>query len=204
MSINHTLELEQRLTHFRDSNGIGRSKGKLSVVLHVTRVATDKGLPLDSATLRTPGKGQVLGLSRSAIQAILNDIKIQHHSASTADAPTERQGDFILDKIAIHVTTAPTTNLMVKCKENLEAGYRPIVVTLHDRVPAAEGNAQIEGIEDRVDILAVEQFLATNLHELSGFQDAERHASIAELVAEYNKIIDNYETDPSLHIQISA
>lgn len=69
-------------------------------------------------------------------------------------------------------------------------------------LPTVEGNAAIEGIEGRVDILAVDQFLVANLHELSGFQDSERLSTIDELIAEYNKIIDAHETDPSLHINV--
>lgn len=52
------------------------SKGKLSVVLYVTRTAQHKGLPLKLAELRTPGRGQVQGLSRSSIQSILADYGI--------------------------------------------------------------------------------------------------------------------------------
>ncbi|MGD9116183.1 MAG: DUF4928 family protein [Dehalococcoidia bacterium] len=48
-------------------------KGDLSVVLVVTREARDKGLPLDSRTMKTEGQGQVKGLGRSSVQKILNE-----------------------------------------------------------------------------------------------------------------------------------
>lgn len=307
--------LESLLKEFLRKNRIV-SKGKLSVVLHVTRIARNKGLPLKTSELRTSGRGQVQGLSRSSIQSVLSDygihrvlaheggrtsrgslglmenyvaflnkldesglaeletierwwanrvteffasqpfvlrydvsksigamirdllaqarhrqeenpgttyvgsmlqhlvgaklelvlkdrgIPLTHHGTSVADAPTAREGDFVINKVAIHVTTAPTQALMQKCKRNLDSGFRPIVVTLHNMLPAAESNAIIEEIEGRVDILAADQFLATNLHELSGFQDAERLTTVDELIEYYNSIIASYETDPSLRISI--
>ena len=292
------------------------SKGKLSVVLYVTRTAQHKGLPLKLAELRTPGRGQVQGLSRSSIQSILADygihrvlaheggrtsrgslglmenyvhfindlnergladlkgierwwvdrvgdffasqpfvlrydvgksigsmvrdlldqarhrqeenlgttyvgamlqhlvgakldlvlkgrgVLVAHYGASVADAPKAREGDFVIDKVAIHVTTAPGQALMQKCKQNLDSGYRPIIVTLHNMTPAAESNAALEGIEGRLDILAADQFLAANLHELSGFQDSERLSTVDDLVERYNDIVNTCETDPSLRINI--
>ena len=69
-------------------------------------------------------------------------------------------------------------------------------------MPLALGNAEIEGIADRIDIWDVEQFVATNLHELSSFNDAERRITIDQLINEYNKIVDACETDPSLRIRL--
>lgn len=307
--------LEILLEEFAKEHRVA-SKGKLGVVLHVTRMALNKGLPLKPRELRTTGRGQVQGLSRSSIQSILADyginrvlaheggrtsrgslglmeeyvrflnelnqagladleeterwwigrvmdffafqpfvlrydvgksigamvrdlldqakkrqeenpgttyvgtmlqhlvgaklelvlkdrgISVTHHGASVADAPRAREGDFVIDKVAIHVTTAPTQALMQKCKENLDSGYRPIIVTVHNMLPAAESNAALEGIEGRVDIVATDQFLVTNLHELSGFQDSERRTTIDDLIKRYNSIINTHETDPSLRINI--
>lgn len=48
-----------------------RGKGPLSVALVVTQHARKMGLPLDSEKLLTEGGGQVLGLGKRAVQAIL-------------------------------------------------------------------------------------------------------------------------------------
>ncbi len=53
-----------------------------------------------------------------------------------------------------------------------------------------------------IEILAAEQFLATNLYELSEFGEIERNTTVARLIAVYNQLIDKYETDPSLRISI--
>src|ERR1035437_2290465 len=48
-----------------------RGKGPLSVALVVTQHARKIGLPLDAEKLVTEGGGQVLGLGKGAVQAIL-------------------------------------------------------------------------------------------------------------------------------------
>src|SRR5580704_14455686 len=48
-----------------------RGKGPLSVALVVTEHARKTGLPLDPEKLVTEGGGQVLGLGKGAVQAIL-------------------------------------------------------------------------------------------------------------------------------------
>ncbi|SYZ74666.1 conserved hypothetical protein [Candidatus Zixiibacteriota bacterium] len=50
-----------------------KNKGALCVALVVTRHAKDLGLPLGANQLLTSAGGQVMGLGKSAVQAILND-----------------------------------------------------------------------------------------------------------------------------------
>ncbi|CAN5826310.1 hypothetical protein BH10CHL1_BH10CHL1_46560 [soil metagenome] len=129
-------------------------------------------------------------------------MQIEYEGASVADAPTARSGDFLIKRVAIHVTTHPTLALMEKCKENLATGLKPIIVTIHHQVKTAEVLTEAEGIADRVEILAAEQFLATNVYELSEFGEIERNATVEQLITVYNNLIDEYETDPSLRISI--
>ena len=64
--------LEKQLAEFRDANGV-KGKGQLAVVLHITRLAIENGLPIDPETLRTDKEGQVKGLGKGRIQNILKD-----------------------------------------------------------------------------------------------------------------------------------
>ena len=48
-----------------------RGKGAISVALIVTQYAKTMGLPLDPQKLVTEGGGQVLGLGKGAVQAVL-------------------------------------------------------------------------------------------------------------------------------------
>lgn len=58
---------------FSKSHGFSTSKGKLCVALVVTRAALERGLPLDPNALLTAGGGQVQGLGKAQVQAILQD-----------------------------------------------------------------------------------------------------------------------------------
>lgn len=128
---------------------------------------------------------------------------VEHHNSSTADAPGGRAGDFLVASAAIHVTTAPGDQLMLKCSENLRTGaLHPIVVTTYERLEAARQSAEMAGIRDKVEILDIEQFVATNLLELGGFAAAQRRLKLAELVAKYNQIIEQTGEDLSFKITL--
>jgi hypothetical protein len=306
--------LEKQLTEFRDSHRL-RNKGQLAVMLHITRLAVENGLPIDPETLRTQMEGQVAGLGKGRVQSILNDhgIKqvlaqeggrtsrgslgnaaeyiaflnalhkmgrvdlvaveewwiarvrnffsskpfslkfdsskslcsivsdllaqamkrqkenpgttyagtvlqhlvgakldlilpeerhVQHYGVNVADAPTSRSGDFVLDGIAIHVTTMPTETLILKCKENIDAGLRPVIVTIAESRAGVESLAKGAGIEGRIDVIEAEQFIAANILEWSQFAEKAQHTEIRKLISKYNEIVQTIETDPSLQITL--
>ncbi len=64
--------LLDQLLEFKEANGV-TNKGWLCVALVVTRHAKAGGLPLEHSKLVTDGGGQVLGLGRTAVQAILGE-----------------------------------------------------------------------------------------------------------------------------------
>ena len=111
-------------------------------------------------------------------------------------------GDFLLGDVAIHVTTSPGEALIRRCQENLDAGFRPMIVTLQKGLSVAEGLAANANIADRLDVFEIEQFVALNLYELGKFKATGRRTVIEEIVERYNAIIDEIETDPSLRIAI--
>lgn len=134
---------------------------------------------------------------------ILLPAGVKHHGASVADDLSGRPGDFIVEDVAIHVTMLPSEALMKKCAKNLANGLKPVIITTAKGALVAEGLAEPMGIVDRVDIFEAEQFLAGNLYEIGKFGDAGRKATATQLVAEYNKITEEHETDPSLRIEVS-
>ena len=133
--------------------------------------------------------------------AILIGNEVVQHGASVADQSTGRIADFDLPETAIHVTTAPTEGLLRKCRANAESGRRPVIITIAEKVAFASTLALQEGIQDRVDVLDIEQFLAANLLEHSGFR-SDKEPTAARLIDKYNEIVDSCETDPSLRIQL--
>lgn len=68
--------LPLRLQEFASSHKFLGGKGPLCVALVITRTAMKQGLPLDATKLVTTAQGQVLGLGKSAVQAILKDYGI--------------------------------------------------------------------------------------------------------------------------------
>lgn len=306
--------LEKLLSEFRDSHNL-KGKGQLCVMLHITRLAVDNGLPLNPETLRTEKEGQVAGLGKGRIQTILKDYgitrvlaeeggrtsrgslgnasdysaflndlhkkemvdlpaiekwwiarvqdyfngkpftlkfdpskslrsivsdllaqavkrqkdnpgttyagtvlqhlvgakldlilpeekRVAHHGANVADSPTSRAGDFVLDDVAIHVTTAPSEALIRKCKANIEAGIRPIIITIADGRAGVESIAKGFEIEGRIDVIEAEQFIATNILEWSKFSEKLQRTEVMKLISKYNELIEVVETDPSLLIQV--
>jgi ferritin len=104
--------------------------------------------------------------------------------------------------VAIHVTTAPSEALIRKCKANIEIGLRPIIVTIEEGRAGIESIAKVFEIEGRIDVIEAEQFIATNILELSNFAEKAQKEEIERLINRYNKIVEEKETDPSLKIQI--
>lgn len=136
------------------------------------------------------------------LECALGKGLFEHNSFSTADAPGQRVGDFFIGDVAIHVTTSPGESVVSRCKENLDQGLRPILVTLQRGLTVAEGLAVNAGVEDRIDIFEIEQFVALNMYELGKFAADGRKIAVSELVGRYNEIVDDVETDPSLRIEI--
>lgn len=136
------------------------------------------------------------------LDAALGKGNLQHHSFSTADAPNQRSGDFFLGDVAIHVTTAPGEAVIERCRENLNDGHRPILVTIQRGLTVAEGLAQNAGLAERIDIFEIEQFVALNLYEIGRFAAKGRRLAITDLVSRYNEIVGEVETDPSLKIEL--
>lgn len=133
---------------------------------------------------------QYLGAVLQHLVAAKLDLVLGHpiedHGAFVADAPTERDGDFRLADVVIHVTTSPGEAVIRKCQRNLGAGLRPVIITLYDKVPAAVSLASVAKIEARIDVFDIEQFVASNIFELSGFASTARKVTVAELIRRYN------------------
>ncbi|MDO8412293.1 MAG: DUF4928 family protein [Gallionellaceae bacterium] len=136
------------------------------------------------------------------LELAMPKIQISHHGSSVADAVGDRAGDFVIDDSIIHITTSPGEAVIQKCQRNIEAGTKPIILTIADGVSVANGLARNAGLIGRIDIMDAEQFLAANLHELAFFKTSERLTTLEKLVETYNRIVSENETDPSLRIEI--
>ena len=77
-----------------------------------------------------------------------------------------------------------------------------MIITIYGRVALAEQLAADKGMENRIEVLDFEQFIASNIYELSRFKAGERKITMDKILAAYNEIIGACETDPSLRIEL--
>ncbi|HZL79613.1 MAG TPA: DUF4928 family protein [Candidatus Limnocylindrales bacterium] len=136
------------------------------------------------------------------LDLVLGIGKIEHHGSSVADNPTARKGDFQVESVAIHVTTNPSEALVRKCAANLQAGLKPLIVTLGDGVIGAAFLLKNSELADRVDVLDAAQFLTANIYEHSFFKASTYKVTLSNLLSRYNEIVLQCETDPVLQIDL--
>ncbi|MCC5805131.1 MAG: DUF4928 family protein [Opitutales bacterium] len=161
------------------------------------------------ARQRDQGGTMVVGavlqhLVGAKLEIILPPGTVEHNGFSVADAPAGRSGDFRIFDSAIHVTTAPSEALLRKCNDNLQDGLRPLIITTEKGVSGALAIAENygQGLQERVEVLDIQQFITTNVYEWSRFSSGCRTSSIRDLVDTYNRIIESTETDHSLRIEL--
>lgn len=135
---------------------------------------------------------------------ILPEGSVEIHGASVADGPTDRKGDFVIRDTVIHCTTMPGASLIEKCKANLRAGDHPIIITIFDRVKTALDLAADADLSGRVEVWDIQQFLSANVYEHSFFDESKRNATLSDIITNYNKIVLDVETDPSLRIEFES
>lgn len=124
-----------------------------------------------------------------------------HHGFSVADHSTDRAADFEVNGIAIHVTTHPGEALIRKAAKNLQAGLKPLIVTLADGVEGAAYLLKSTEWKDRIDVIDATQFLTANVYERSFFKAGECKATLTSILTRYNEIVAECETDPVLQIR---
>lgn len=111
-----------------------------------------------------------------------------------------RGGDFDVGDAAIHVTATPSEALIRKCCENLNSAVRPIIVTTVRGAQLADLLASQAGVRERIEVLEIGQFVATNAQELGLFAGRDVAGALDRIIERYNVVVDEYEADPSLKI----
>jgi len=138
------------------------------------------------------------------LDLVLGDGKIEHHGFSVADQSTERRGDYEVEGVVLHVTTHPSEALIRKCYANLQAGLKPVIVTIGDGVAGTAFLLKNSKLADRVDVLDAAQFLTANVYERSLFRAAHCKVTLTRFLERYNEIVAASETDPSLRIKLTG
>lgn len=156
-----------------------------------------------SAPGRTDAGAVLQHLVGAKLACAMAPDSIQHNSHATADAPTERRGDFEMGDTVVHVTTSPGVPVIAECQRNLDDGFHPVLITLPNQVAAAVALAEQAANVDRIDVLDIEQFVVLNLYEWRRFQTGDRRQTLRNLVIKYNEIVEEVETDPGLKVELA-
>lgn len=135
------------------------------------------------------------------LDIVLGPGLIKHHGYSVADHSTERNADFEVNGVAVHVTTHPTEALIRKAATNLQGGLKPVIVTLSDGAEGAAYLLKSTEWRDRIDVIDATQFLTANVYERSLFRAGDCKATLSAILARYNEIVEQCETDPVLRIR---
>ncbi len=157
-------------------------------------------LVLSKATPKTSG-AIAQHLVGAKLELRFPDIDVTNHSASTADAPTERSGDFIIGDTVFHVTMAPQDLIFLKCKRNLVAGYRVYLLVPEGRLQLALRKAKAFEVENDIVMKSIESFIGQNIDELGMFSTKLLRQELRKLIDVYNRRIQVERYAPELKIE---
>jgi len=136
------------------------------------------------------------------LQARHPEWKIPNHPGHAADKQTGRSGDFEVGSVSYHVTATPGKDVLQKCRSNAEANKHPVLIVPTAQLSRAKILAEEEGIAPRLTLLSLEDFLAQNVIEISTQRRTDFYSTFSDIVSEYNRRIDEAETDMALKIEI--
>ncbi|MDE0117010.1 MAG: DUF4928 family protein [bacterium] len=136
------------------------------------------------------------------LEVMYPDLDTRTHGLRTTDRQTSRPCDFVINDAMIHVAVGPTEALVAKCQANIEQGFRPMILTLEDRIGTARSLADYIGIEDRIAVRGVEEFVAGNIDEIARYSEPETRRVLRQLFDTYNTRVAAVEPDPSLLVEI--
>ncbi|MCC0766392.1 DUF4928 family protein [Micrococcus luteus] len=161
---------------------------------------------LNAATLRAdnPAGAVLQHLVGAKLELRFPDVQIGRDSATTADDQTDRQGDFQVGTTAFHVTMAPMEKLIQRCQANINAGFRPVIITPARKVPAAKEMASNFDLGERIDVLPAEHFIGTNIEEIGAYERSGIRESLSSLLMRYNERIKEIEVDQSLRVELPS
>jgi len=156
-------------------------------------------------TAKSEGKAGSVAqyLVGAKLQLRYPEIKISNESASTADRPTNRQGDFFVGDTVFHVTVSPMQGVYNKCVENLSQGLKVYLLVPDSKLIGARQSAE-EYCGKQISVESLESFVSQNIDEISIFQSEKLKSSFVNLIRIYNERVNAVEVDKSLLIELPS
>jgi Domain of unknown function (DUF4928) len=137
------------------------------------------------------------------LQLRFPNLSISNESVSTADQPTNRNGDFLVGNTVFHVTVSPMQAVFEKCQANLEQGFK-VYLLVPDAKLAAARQLGDQFCAGQISVESLESFLSQNIDELSTFTINQLKEKITSLLRIYNERVNSVEIDKSLMIELPS
>lgn len=130
--------------------------------------------------------------------------RVNRERAYAADVQTSRAGDFAIGNTIYHVTASPMPSLTAKIMANLAANYTPVLIVPGDALARASELMIASGLENQVEMFALEMFLTQNILEMADSEGIDHAAMLERVLSIYNERIQETETDHSLRIDFNT
>jgi hypothetical protein len=137
------------------------------------------------------------------LQLRFPDVEVSNESASTADRPTNRSGDFMIGSTVFHVTVSPMEGVYKKCQENIKEGLKVYLIVPDGKLAAARQLAE-QYCNGQIAVESLESFISQNIEEISVFAADKLKHSLVRLVKIYNERVNAVEVDKSLMIELPS
>lgn len=137
------------------------------------------------------------------LQLRFPNVEVSNESASTADRPTNRSGDFTIGNTVFHVTVSPMEGVYKKCQENIKEGLKVYLIVPDAKLAAARQLAE-QYCNGQIAVESLESFISQNIEEISVFAADKLKYNIVSLVKIYNERVNSVEVDKSLMIELPS
>lgn len=128
-------------------------------------------------------------------------IVVRNKGYAVKDQQHGFAGDFEIGTTVFHVTMSPMPELFTKLRDDIASGRRVYLIVPAEKVEGSRQNADTIGT-DRIEVVAVETFIATNIDEMAEFDGNTLRSGFRRLLMKYNDRVAEVEVDNSLLIDI--
>jgi Domain of unknown function (DUF4928) len=125
---------------------------------------------------------------------------VENKSYSTADAPQEKPGDFLLGDTVFHVTVAPMSAVLEKSDRNIGDSLRPWLLVPERLVALFRQEAETY-LHGPFTLSSIEGFVSQNVAELAGFSDELEPVQLLQLLDTYNQRVGEVDLDRTMLIE---
>lgn len=157
---------------------------------------------LESASKRSQSGPVAQHLVGAKLAIRFPRLDVANFPYSAADEQAGRAGDFEISNSAFHVTVSPTLGHAERCKRNVDDGLGCYLLVPDSKVEYARVLVDSKGCTDFVAVESIESFVGQNLGEISEFAWNRFPQAFGELLREYNRRVEEVETDCSLFIEV--